>query len=108
MDCKVYFDFKHKGFHYVRLTGANPVPIGVCLKVKNATWHATWVFLPTKAFRNSFPNPYKRFCFGNSRRVAVDNFINGVHRVFQTGGAKSYLRYSTSLSAPSEEVADHG
>ena len=110
---KIYFEFKHKGFY--RVFSVRPdvysysTPIGVCLRVKNATYHATWVFFSTKAFMAAQAEPYFRFCFGNSRKVAVCNFINGLHRVFQTGSDKPWLRSALSCSvAPSEEVTKNG
>lgn len=59
--------------------------IGSVLKVKNATSNAQWVFLPIRAFRRSAAKPYRRFCFGCSRRVAVSNYLNDLHLTFQTG-----------------------
>lgn len=105
MEGKVYFVFKHKGFSYVFVTHPEPHQIGICLKVKDATWHAIWVFIPTRDFMAAQAKSYERFCFGCSRRVAVSNFVDGFHRVFQSSAPKSYQR---SGVAPSKEVQDHG
>lgn len=100
---RVHFDLKHKGFSYAYvIDGYIRRRIGVCLKVKDATYHATWVFIPTRAFMAAMPSPYRGYCFGNNRSVAVANFLNGSHRVFQTGSIPCWKK--SLLSAPSEEV----
>ena len=89
----VYFRLRRRGWSDVLLRKTDPSSIiGSCLMVKNATFNATWVFIPKKSFRRSFVVPYQRFCFGHSRRVAVRNFFNGRHLVFQTCSEKPWLK----------------
>lgn len=109
---RVYFKLRRRGWSDVLVRKNDPSSIiGSLLKVKNATWNATWVFIPTKLFRRSFDVPYQRFCFGNSRRVALRNFFSGRHVCFRTGSEKPWLKSTYThpewyLQLSSKEVTD--
>ncbi len=90
----VKFDKVHRGLYRVTYlwSGDSSIRIGVVVAVKNATHNATWVFFPTKDFRDSFAVPYRGLGFGCSRRVAVRNFLDGKHQRFRTGASSPWIK----------------